>query len=112
MDEARVKTGLWVQAQIRLCDIESIPVVVVHRGDADAGAVLLKMNRLGDGCEVLTRFRGLDGEQGWLRGTGPDPVAEPEADDYIRRQIDRDPDVWVVEVEDPRGRYPLDGPIS
>jgi hypothetical protein len=112
MDEARVKTGLWVQAQIRLCDIESIPVVVVHRGDADAGAVLLKMNRLGDGCEVLTRFRGLDGEQGWLRGTGPDPVAEPEADDYIRRQIDRDPDVWVVEIEDPRGRYPLDGPIS
>ncbi len=112
MDEARVKTGLWVQAQIRLCDIESIPVVVVHRGDADAGAVLLKMNRLGDGCEVLTRFRGLDGEQGWLRGTGPDPVAEPEADDYIQRQIDRDPDVWVVEIEDPRGRYPLDGPIS
>ncbi len=112
MDEARVKTGLWVQAQIRLCDIESIPVVVVHRGDADAGAVLLKMNRLGDGCEVLTRFRGLDGEQGWLRGTGPDPVAEPEADDYIRRQIDRDPDVWVVEIEDPRGRYPLDGPNS
>ena len=112
MDEARVKTGLWVQAQIRLCDIESIPVVVVHRGDADAGAVLLKMNRLGDGCEVLTRFRGLDGEQGWLRGTGPDPVGESEADDYIQRQIDRDPDVWVVEIEDPRGRYPLDGPIS
>jgi hypothetical protein len=111
MDEARLKTGLWVRAQIRLCDIESIPIVVVHRGDADAGAVLLKMNRLGDGCEVLTRFRGLDGEQGWLRGTGPDPVDEPEADDYIRRQIDRDPDVWVIEIEDPRGHYPLDGPI-
>ncbi len=111
MDDARLKTGLWVQAQIRLCDIDSIPAVVIHRGDADAGAVLLKINRLVDGCEVLTRFRGLDGEPGWLRGTGPDPVDEREADDYVRRQIDRDPDVWVIEIEDPKGRYRLDGPI-
>ncbi len=111
MDDARLKTGLWVRAQIRLCDIESIPAVVVHRGDADAGAVLLRINRLSDGCEVLTRFRGLDGEPGWLRGTGADPVDEREADDYVRRQIDRDPDVWVLEIEDPKGRYRLDGPI-
>ena len=85
--------------------------VVVHRGDGDAGAVLLKINRLGDGCEVLTRFRGLDGEPGWLRGTGPDPVDEGEADDYVQRQMDRDPDVWVIEIEDPKDRYRLDGPI-
>ena len=111
MDDARPKTGLWVQAQFRLCDIQSIPVVVVNRGDADAGAVLLKINRLADGCVVLTRFRGLDGESGWLRGTGPEPVDEREADDYVRRQLDRDPDVWVVEIEDPKGRYELDGPI-
>lgn len=112
MDDApRLKTRLWIQAQIRLCDIESIPAVVVHRGDADAGAVLLKINRLGDGCEVLTRFRGLDGEAGWMRGTGPDPVMEQEADDYVRRQLDRDRDVWVLEIEDPNGRYRLDGRI-
>ena len=111
MDDARPKTYLWVQAQIRLCDIESIPAVVVNRGDADAGAVLLKINRLADGCVVFTRFRGLDGKSGWLRGTGLEPVVEREADDYIRRQIDRDPDVWVIEIEDPKGRYQLDGPI-
>ena len=54
MDDARLRTGLWVKAQIRLCDIESIPAVVVHRGDVDASAVLLKINRLADGCVVLT----------------------------------------------------------
>jgi len=111
MDDARLRIGLWVKAQIRLCDIESIPAVVVHRGDVDASAVLLKINRLADGCVVLTRFRGLDGEPGWLRGTGPEPVEEPEADEYVRRQIDRDRDVWVIEIEDPKGRYRLDGPI-
>ena len=111
MDDARLKTGLWIKAQIRLCDIGSIPAVVAQRGDADAGAVLLKINRLADGCEVLTRFRGLDGELGWLRATGPDPVEEREADDYVRRQIERDPDLWVLEIEDPKGLYQLDGPI-
>ena len=109
MDNARLKTGLWVQSQIRLCDVHSIPAVVVHRGDRDAGAVLLKINRQSDGCEVLTRFRGLDGELGWLRGTGP--VDEGEADNYVQRQIDRDPDVWVIEIEDPKDRYQFDGPI-
>ena len=109
MDDPRLKTGLWVKSQIRLCDIHSIPAVVVHRGDSDAGAVLLKINRLEDGCEVFTRFRGLDGESGWLRGTGS--VDEGEADDYVRRQINRDPDVWVIEIEDPKNRYRFDGPI-
>ena len=111
LDGPRLKTELWIKTQIRLCDINSIPAVVVHRGDGDAGAVLLKINRLGDGCEVLTRFRGLDGEPGWLRGTGPDPVDEGEADDYVQRQMDRDPDIWVIEIEDPKDRYRLDGPI-
>lgn len=109
MDDPRLKTGLWVQSQIRLCDIHSIPAVVVHRGDSDAGAVLLKINRLEDGCEVFTRFRGLDGDAGWLRGPGS--VDEGEADNYVRRQINRDPDVWVIEIEDPNDRYQLDGPI-
>ena len=111
MGDPRLKTGLWVKSQIRLCDIDSIPAVVVHRGDSDAGAVLLKINRLGDGFEVLTQFRGLDGEPGWLRVTGPNPVDEGEADNYVRRQIDRDPDVWVIEIEDPKDRYQFDGPI-
>ena len=109
MDDPRLKTGLWVQSQIRLCDILSIPAVVVHRGDSDAGAVLLKINRLEDGCDVFTRFLGRDGEAGWLRGTGS--VGEGEADYYVRRQIDRDPDVWVIEIEDPKDRYQFDGPI-
>ena len=111
MDDARLKTGLWIKAQIRLCDIGAISAVVSHRGDADAGAVLLKIDRLAGGCEVLSRMRSLDGELGWIRGTGPDPVDEAAADDYVRRQIERDPDLWVLEIEDPLGRYELDGPL-
>jgi len=104
-------TGLWVSAQVRLCDRAFIPATVVRRGDPDAGTVLLKVNRFEAGVTVFTLASTLDGEPAWSRGTGPKPVTEPEADAYIARHVDRDPDVWVVEIEDRKGTYVVDGKI-
>ncbi|MFZ5783370.1 MAG: DUF1491 family protein [Pseudomonadota bacterium] len=104
-------TSLWVSGQIRLCDRAFIPAAVVRRGDPDVGTVLLKINRFEAGVTVYTQASTLDGEPAWSRGTGPAPVSEPEADAYIARQVARDPDVWVVEIEDRKGAYNLDGRI-
>jgi hypothetical protein len=104
-------TALWVAAQIRLCDRVARPALVVRRGDADAGAVLLKVNRFAKGCVVFVQATTMEGESGWMRGTGPVPVAEPEADAYIERQVGRDSDIWVVEIEDREGTWQPDGKI-
>lgn len=107
----RLKSGLWVQAQIRVCDLNAIPVAVTRQGDPDAGAIFVKITRGAMGCEVLTQVRTAEGELGWMRGTGPKPVPEAEADAYIARQVKRDPDIWVIEIEDRHGRYAADGKI-
>jgi hypothetical protein len=109
--EARLKTGLWVGALIRRCDLAAVAAVVVARGDRDSGAVLLKVNARADGCSVLTQARTPDGELVWMRATGPVHVSESDADAYIARQRRRDPDLWVVEVETGLPEAVLDGRV-
>ncbi len=73
--------------------------------------MLVKINRFEQGVTVFTQASTLDGEPAWSRGTGPNPVAEAEADAYIARQVTYDPDVWVLEIEDRKGTYKLDGKV-
>ena len=95
-------TGLWVSAQVRLCDRAFIPAAVVRRGDPDAGTVLLKLNRFEAGVTVYTQASTMSDEPAWSRGTGPNPVPEAEAGadeavrwshveagDWLRETLDR-----------------------
>jgi hypothetical protein len=109
--EARLRTGIWINALVRRCDLAAIPIAVVSRGDRDAGAILLKFNGGATGCSVLTQARGPDGELLWMRATGPAPVAEVDADAYISRQRGRDPDIWIVEIESGSADTVIDGRI-
>ncbi len=107
----RLATELWVQAQLRTCDLNAIPAVVRHRGDPELGAVILVHNRLAAGSTAFSRVTLESGDPGWLRATGETPVPDREVEAYIKRQIDRDPDTWVIEIEDRDGRFTLDAPI-
>ena len=109
--EARLKSGIWVKALIRRCDLAAIGVAVVARGDGDAGAILLKASGRDSLCTVLAQVRRADGAAVWMRATGPAPVAEADADAYIARQRNRDPDLWVIEIESERADALLDTPI-
>jgi hypothetical protein len=110
--EARLKSEIWVRALIRRCDLAAIAVAVAARGDADAGAILLKFNGRDTGCFVLAQVRGRGGELLWMRATGPAPVEEADADTYIERQRRRDPDLWVVEIETGSAATVIDGLIA
>ena len=104
----RLKPALWVRAVIRLCGTRDLPAFIVRHGDPDAGAVLLKLNRLEHGAVVLTQSRDLDGNMTWIRASGDAPVPDADAEAMVQRQIARDPDLWVVEIEDRQGRHPID----
>jgi len=107
----RLRAHLWVDAQVRLCNVLAVSLYVVRRGDPDAGMVLIKLIREAGRAVVLSPFRREDDSLAWLRATGPEPVEDGKAESYLARQADIDPDLWIVEIEDPAGRWEPDGPV-
>ena len=110
MSEARLKAGLWVSATLRLADMSGNPGMVLRRGDPDAGGILVVLRGKGGAC-VLSQVRTGGGDAAWLRATGPEPVEEPEADAYVARQVDRDPDLWVLEFNAPNFTPPCEAKL-
>jgi len=108
----RLDTHYWVTAYLRQCSIESVPAYVRHRGDPHRGSVLLKIIHTPSGtCRVLTELTDLEGRAAWMIA-GTDGCDEAEADEYIARACKRDPDLWVVEIEDALDAHPKTGRIS
>lgn len=104
----RLTAEFWVQAYLRRLEMADIPAFVVARGDATAGAVLVKQSPL-DGTAVLYQ-RSVDLMSGERRWVVLSEGAEAEVDASIAKQRGFDADLWVIEVEDRAGRHLLDEP--
>jgi len=110
----RLKTALWVAAYLRRCQVEGLFGVVRRRGAEEAGAVFVRINRL-DGTSDLfgpAPQSAFDAVQGAARAFTPSLAAQsaPDAavEAYLARQLQFDPDIWIIEVEDRAGRNFLD----
>lgn len=108
MNELRAE--IWVQALMRRAQSGGAMGMVARRGDRDAGAVWVKVLRLDGTCELFVPARNFEGERIWTRPIGIG--SEAEADEKARRALDRDPDVWLVEIEDRQGRHFLTEPVE
>ena len=103
--QPRLKSGFWVTAYLRRLQLNNIAVFVTKRGDADAGAVLVKSNSLDGNARLFQRSIDIDGNRTWqVLAEGPEQIV----DEAIGRQRGFDQDIWVLEVEDKQGRTLLD----
>lgn len=111
MDE--LKTEFWVSALIRRAEIAGAFAGVVEKGDADAGAVLVKVATLNGKARLYGPARNGEGERIWLDlSAGPVGDVEGDVDEYVRKRREGDPDLWVIEIEDRHGRHFLDEPVE
>ncbi len=102
----RLTSDMWVSAYLARLRLAAIPAYVVARGDAGAGAVIVKVATL-DGCARAYQrsFDLATDARVWVVLT---EGAEAEVDAVLARQRARDRDLWVIEVEDRAGRTLLD----
>jgi len=106
--EPRIKTGLLVQAGIRLCEGKLITAMLRRRGDADAGALFVKVNRLDGSAALFARITSFSGGTEWQRSSGEDWLPDTDIEKRLESEIKFDPDVWIVEVENPGGENPFE----
>jgi hypothetical protein len=102
----RLTSGLWVAAYLTRLRLADIPVYVTAKGDATAGAVVVKVALLNGTARAYERRSDLmTGARAWmLLAEGP----EREVDEMLIRQRARDPDLWLIELEDRQGCTLLD----
>jgi hypothetical protein len=111
----RLKSSIWVSAYVRRCDIEGAFAAVRRRGAEEAGAIFIKLNRLdGTGTLYGPAPQSLFDEErptdrlftALVGGAAPAPEADIES--RLAKELKFDPDVWIVEIEDRKGRNFLD----
>lgn len=98
-EDPRTPTHIWLEAKMRELSVQGIGVYVTHRGEKMSGLVLLKLTAMDGNCKLLTQQRNINGVMGWVNIFQEDIIQEKKADEYIARSINRDPDLWVVEIE-------------
>ena len=105
---ARLTAEVWVQAYLTRLRLADIPAFIVARGDATAGAVIVKQSPLNGTAKALQRSVDIfTGDRMWVTLA---EGADDEVEAAIRKQLSFDPDLWVIEVEDREGRHLLDEP--
>ena len=105
---ARLTADLWVAAYLARLRLADIPAYLTARGDATAGAVVVKGATLDGLARAWQRsFDPMTGARVWMvLAEG----AEAEVDAVLTRLRGRDRDLWVIELEDRAGRTLLDEP--
>jgi hypothetical protein len=115
----RLKTGIWVAAYLRRCNVEGVFAAVRRHGAEEAGAIFVKINRL-DGTGVLygpapqSAFdEAQPADRLFVVLVGRDtPAAEADIEARLTKEIRFDPDLWIIEVEDRVGRNFIDNVVQ
>lgn len=95
----RPAAGLLVSALVRAVEAAGGGGMVLAKGDATAGAILLATANRGRATGLYERTLGPDGRYGWTR-TGPAAPDDAEAvAAWTARRRRADPDLWIVELD-------------
>jgi hypothetical protein len=95
---ARLPTQLRVAALVRHADVRGDGAMVLKKGDATAGQLLLVARRRNGDVQVFSRTMNSSGAYSWtvMAEARQDELAK--VNEYLDRQTRYDPDLWIVEL--------------
>ena len=105
MTAPRLTSEFWVSAYKQVLEGQAIPLVVIKKGNAAAGAIIVRISDLQGKSKIFGQSFDMDGDRRWVElAAGKDA----EMDTVILRQKKVDSDLWILEVETRHGNHYLD----
>ena len=96
---ARLPSGILVSALLRRVNDAGGIATMLARGDSQAGAILVLTLDHGAPPRLLERGIGPDGKTALMPAGPGDGAAADEIAAYWHRRRERDPDLWVIELD-------------
>ena len=100
----RLTTSILVSSALRQSQANGIFAAVLRQGDEQAGTIFVEVEIDSAQSSLYGRRVGFDGEYEWICLTGEVPVSAADAAERLKKESDRDPDCWIICVQDPKGR--------
>ncbi len=97
--EPRLPAQLEVGALIRLVEAAGGFATVLHKGERDAGTILVILTEKGGNTRVFERMPRPDGTREWTLSKAEDPENRQEIQEWLARRGTQDPDLWIVELD-------------
>jgi hypothetical protein len=106
-DFPRLKSHIRVAALLRRVGVEGAFATVARRGDADAGAIAVKVFIGAGQAQLFVESRNEQGARFW-RDQFDGACEEARVDAYLAKEAAFDSDVWIIEIEDRDRRVRFD----
>ena len=104
-----LKTDLIIQSAIILSSKDGVPIFIRKKGDSDAGTILIKIDLLNGYGKLLRRNLKYSSIKNhsyveYSKLHEPETISIRKIEEKIAFEMQVDQDLWVVEIEDKRGK--------
>ena len=100
----RLTTSILVSSALRQAQGAGIYASVFRTGDETAGTIFVEVEiSFAQSC-LYGRQLNFDGDYEWVCLTGDQPVSSADVSERLQKEAARDPDCWIICVQDPKGR--------
>ena len=109
----RVTTTILVSSALRQAQGQGLFAAVLRQGDERAGTIFVEVEISVSQSRLYGRQVSFEGDYEWVCLTGDEAVPAADVAERLKKEAARDPDCWIICVQDPKGRniFTLD-PVS
>ena len=103
----QLSSSMAVKAALALANRMMVTAVLVHRGNAEAGSILVRLDYPDGSARIEQRQPDMDGTYQWQDVTGEHALSPEDAEARLERERRYDPDLWIIAVDAVNGANPF-----